>query len=948
MAQVEARKQQTVGSQKLSYRNISNVIDQKTLDFQKFFMDKLSALSQTPALQYSKSGVIRFAAKVGDKIGTDKTDDIFKGLSALRNHIWKGRNGVMGSIVNEMRNGSPEFDAVNKLKDAGNQLEQLRVRTKAEVSSMTLDSFESLTDTESEAMTKSLKLDLASLLSTHTVAEIEQLVSDPAKRAAEISRLEAKLESISNKETFSFWITKSKDLGYFLATKDVTRSGLLLNANAILNEAGTLNVSNAARTPETLQDIDQLISLYGMQETDPAMLNRISSVARNENNRSDDGNGFAFILKYHDQLKKDALENEFDVNPYSMEKGHIDSITDPNVSFKLATLEEGKSLEKAGYKQLGTTPVGSDPMALAIAKATNQPIPEKTYLYTIIDGGITETVSGAAVIGDKRSMGQSQFPSMYNRLTGKVNLKSKDFIRAVNQAERMLNAKQPPVVDPRAYSPVRGKGKERYMVPVLDSTGQFSNYRYVMSESTEKQLLDPNNRVNDILGKMTSVALDKKTRVEQNKNVIDTVFDIFAANKNNEDFGEQFIVFGPNSTDPIIRERYALMPEEAKQYMQYRFGKREMKVNVNQYDILFGYRKYSLGQVFEKEMNDRNVLEQALVNTAVAMFGDKAKFYVQKGERGIQAMMRMVKDFLVIKRFATFVGNEISNDSILALAGMSLPDIVRDKALALDATVQYVDDRKLRDVLERQVAMGLDKIQITTGKRKGTFISQKAASALITKLDSDIEANIVAPLMDAGQFSTMVEDLEQEPDRYGYRSRMEQKIDNALGAKVDNPLIKGARSAGGLILMSHDTTLYKLMSKATIMSDFTSRYALYKHEMEKDIDPKSKDEALKYARHAFVNYDVPTHKSIQYLNDMGLLLFTKYYLRIQFVFLKMLRENPGRAALLAATGGPLGLPTIMDSSVLSGNNPVRLNDSILGLPSAISQAAPLAFIGGAL
>ena len=931
------------------FRQGSNYIDQKSLDLQKAVKKAITKLSNNPFFVGSQNSAVEFAGKVGDAIGTDRTDEMIGAFVAFRNSIWEGRNGPLGSIVNEMRNGNAEFDAVNKLKDAGNKIEQLRVRTKAEVGEDTQNAFgKDLDKNESAAMTKAIKLDLSSLLPSFTSTEIEQLLSDPAKLAQAIAVREARLEKIADKETFSFWITKAKDLGNFLATRDATRRGLLLNPRAILDQAGTLKVNQAPRTPESLQDIDQLATLYAIQQEDAVQVSRMSSVARDEANRTDDGNGFEYILQFHAAFKKDALENEFQDNPYSIQKGHIDRITDPNISFKIATKEEGKSLEKAGYKLHSNQSVGVDPLAAAVAKANGQDAPADTFLYVIRDGGLTETVSGAAIIGDKRSMGQDKFPSMYNRITGKVNLRSKDFIRAVNQAERVLSASDPLPADPRKYQPARGGNPDRYMVPVVDSTGQFSNYRYLMSEATEKDLLNPDNRIDQVLGKMASVALGKVTRVQQNRDVIDTAFDIYRARKNTEGFEAQFQVFGPDSKDPVVRERYALMPEESKRYIEEKWGSRSMMIATNQYDILFGYRKYSLVEAFEKDLNDRNRFEKALVSGFTAAFGDKASYYVSQGERGVQAMIRMMKQFLVIKRVMTFVGNELSNNSILAIAGMTPTDIVRDKALALNATVKYVDDRKALDSINRQMEMDLDKIQITAGKRKGQFISQKAATALKNNLESELEANIVAPLMDAGQYSTMVEDLEREPDRYGYRTRMENRIDTVLGGKINNPLVKGARTAGSFLLMTNDTTLYKLMNKATIMSDFTSRYALYKHEMEKEISPKSKEEAIKYARHAFVNYDVPTHKSLQYLNDMGLLLFTKYYLRIQAVIFQMARENPGRFALLATTGGAFGMPTILDASMLAGNNPVKIADSVLGLPNAIGEAAPLAFIGGAL
>jgi hypothetical protein len=42
----------------------------------------------------------------------------------------------------------------------------------------------------------------------------------------------------------------------------------------------------------------------------------------------------------------------------------------------------------------------------------------------------------------------------------------------------------------------------------------------------------------------------------------------------------------------------------------------------------------------------------------------------------------------------------------------------------------------------------------------------------------------------------------------------------------------------------------------------------------------------------FVNYELPTSRELQYLNDMGGWIFTKYAIRIQKTLYKMIRDNP--------------------------------------------------------
>jgi hypothetical protein len=87
-----------------------------------------------------------------------------------------------------------------------------------------------------------------------------------------------------------------------------------------------------------------------------------------------------------------------------------------------------------------------------------------------------------------------------------------------------------------------------------------------------------------------------------------------------------------------------------------------------------------------------------------------------------------------------------------------------------------------------------------------------------------------------------------------------------------------------------------------------------------------------------VNYDIPTHKGVQYLNDMGFLMFTKYYMRIQKPLVRMVGENPARFMMMLMAQSFLGFSAPSDSSFLT-NNPlsrfVNPLNTIVGAPDEI-------------
>lgn len=87
----------------------------------------------------------------------------------------------------------------------------------------------------------------------------------------------------------------------------------------------------------------------------------------------------------------------------------------------------------------------------------------------------------------------------------------------------------------------------------------------------------------------------------------------------------------------------------------------------------------------------------------------------------------------------------------------------------------------------------------------------------------------------------------------------------------------------------------------------------------------TKDQAIQEASDAFINYDIPMHRGMQWLDDHGFVMFTKYFLRIQRVLMKLTREKPGNVLMTLAVGNYLDMASSMATSASAlgriGNNP---------------------------
>ena len=147
---------------------------------------------------------------------------------------------------------------------------------------------------------------------------------------------------------------------------------------------------------------------------------------------------------------------------------------------------------------------------------------------------------------------------------------------------------------------------------------------------------------------------------------------------------------------------------------------------------------------------------------------------------------------------------------------------------------------------------------------------------------------------------------------------------------------------GKWAFMTHDTPLYKGLSQVNQLSDFVGRYVLYKHLTSRKNNPLSKEDAVQKASDVFVNYDIAMHPGMQYLDDHGFMMFTKYFLRIQKVLLRLTRDNPLRVLLGVALHNQFSsLPMPMNSSMLArvGNNP--FSDGALKFPGTVDETLPI-------
>lgn len=124
---------------------------------------------------------------------------------------------------------------------------------------------------------------------------------------------------------------------------------------------------------------------------------------------------------------------------------------------------------------------------------------------------------------------------------------------------------------------------------------------------------------------------------------------------------------------------------------------------------------------------------------------------------------------------------------------------------------------------------------------------------------------------------------------------------------------------------------YQAAVAATQYGDFVGRYVKFKYDTQ--VNKKDRNDAINEALAAFIYYDIPQPKYLQALNDSGLVMFTKFFLRIQPIIARMYTQNPVSAFSVLALQKSMApgsfSDNIMDYGMGDGltnkwNNPLNL------------------------
>lgn len=862
-------------------------------------------IAESNFVKDSKSVFIRLPGRIVRILNdNDKAKFVLDAASSVQANLGKEKQGFSEQLITEARGlneNLKSFHSLSRMKTKvidGSVLE-----LQSNLKNILAKQFEGVepTDKDMEAVTRGyLKTDLSSL--GLDLNKILELVTNPAKVDSDIATIEASLKKDAH---WNHYQIQTKALGYFMATGKVTSGNLNFNAKQIAQLFGTNKANpNAARVEKS---IDMLVSLYALKYTDTTYKLRLSEFIKKNLNQGA-SNGMNFLQEFHREQKKKDLAEVFQGSEVNYMKGHIREEFDPNISVVLAGSEEGAQYEARGWTK---TELMSD---------KDDPLSDPIHMYVDTHGGETRTIGSIISFTSKQSKGTDTIKR--RQVIGDqapVYSGGKDTAVLFKRKERKYNAQ---LNRASSFDPTKA---ETGMAPLYDLNGVITGYRYIMNEKTKDKILKRDTNAINILAKGAASTLNKVETVGFNKQVVQATKEHFDTNPQGN-----YLAIGPGVQDPELREIYARLPKEAKQDIQDIWGNKTMFVDKRTLTMLFGYRKFSLADELAKDKMNQNYAIRFL-GSVNAILGKPLGYSAEQVARSTgqywQEYVAMNKNFQIIKSGVVTMVNAISNSTQLWVEGLSVVDVLKSQKEAIVELAKYREQNAELFELEKIVELNIEPAK------------EKANKVRIARLKSEISANPVTDVISDGLLQNIVEDVSLVDDQFTKGGKIQDALDKRLFTKVPGFIREGARE----LVLSNQSYLYKKMSQSAQLSDFMARYALYKHSIAKD--KLSREDAANKAIDTFINYDLPTHRGIQYLNDMGFAWFTKYYVRIQRIIIKSFAAKPARSIMLLVlnimTGGAFA--TVFESffSIDGVNNRLGLPDDPIDLLGNLATASVL-------
>lgn len=856
------------------FGQVSETLNSKMSQIAKEFVSRWETdeyMPMMPTAGATKAEWISYAWKIAPRVLADR-----KARPAWKELLKQLGFSYVGDIQTAFMNVATADTlqrGIEKLGMLSENIDKAR-ETRARISADQIrKAFGQLSEQEKNALTLGvLDIDLGSLYGKFD--NLNDILTNDVVLRNNIDTYRSRIRQLVSKEQFNYIVYQAEGLGHYMATH---KSSIVQKFNA---ESIVQNLrQNEDVSSELTSIVDELASLYGVMYTHKDTRNVVAELFRRE------PQGMNFMIKLHRATSEMAKDTIFANSARLMIKGYTKEIFDADITMEVAPINDKARMEKEGFKLVKVLDkAANDSSTTQMAMYVNRNHTQQNYKKSALR--LTDLNRKGMTLTDVRNITNETLAIEYaKRDIAKVKVDSAKLLSAVMDGNKTFNAKD-----------------TGGLVPLYNTEGTAINYRYMMDKRSKRELLGQDIKGPTVLGRMQAVIEDKMDTEEHNNKVFDIIQkDMIENYIPKASLGRnmyRYVTIYGDSTDKEVQEIYKLIPKSIRDRIQ-ELPDQKLAVRADMVRFYFGMREASTFDLIEKFP----ILGPAIVK----LTPKEIKYLVQYAEMVWQAVVSIAKVDIVIRTPAVLIGNIVSNFMYSIQSGYSPLQVLRMQLDAFKGLKEYID--MTHEVVRMENLRAVGKLEEKDWDK-------------LTSLKEDMKKHPAHELVDEGMFQAIIEDVGSD------EFKASNKVTKYLDKKLENAP-QYVKDGANWLYLTERTEFFRMMSTATQFSDFAARqvqHSLNKDRLFKQIEEKSingkievrelswlindevvrdvkyitkdaaKQAAVRYSREqvldAFINYSKPEGKVVDWMNRMGLVMFTKYFMRIQRAIGKSFIDNP--------------------------------------------------------
>ena len=761
----------------------------------------------------------------------------------------------------------------------------------------------------------SITKDLNTRKTTFTNKTLRKLLTDENYLDKLIDATKKALKEIDGKHYY-WHVNQSTGLGIYMA-KHVVTPAQNLNAHNIATGLHSSHTKNATDALE--KAINELATLVAIKNTNQEEKLLIAEAMK------DNWGAIQHIADVIEGFDKNTDETVFKGSKINKIKGYTKELFDDSIIMEIAPLEDKEKMEAEGFK-----------LKSKLRDRAGEVRIKQMALYVTDSGTRPSRVRGAARFNTIKSKGTTITDITFK---DKGNFSTSATMKRANT--EILHIKQ--LADEQAKAMESGNydfsNAVRGLAPVLDDYGNVIDYRYMMDKDTKKGILKQDTRISEVMARSFGSLLDKDRSEKHNLEVLKSLKEDMLANwssgsKGNDGLTE-YALIGPKSSDPKMRELFYMLPNEFKEFIKNRAD----KTLAVRRDLLYTYFGYS-----DMTIANFPMLKKVTPKVMLRFLKIAEKMWIE--------MIKVVKTNILVKMPTVLIGNIVSNMLQSFVRGYNPFKVAKLYVESYRDIKDYNNNtRRLQDLenRKREIIVAINRGALTETRRKKLSIELKRVSGEMSAINRRIKNSNIDELVKLG-LDQNVEDSANDSERSS--NKLVNFIENNVLDKVPETVKTGL----DIIFITRRTKFYKVANEFLEVSDLIARDVQNRMEKEVEIkqangtrtlpdwwvEEKRKDnsgylykkklvgserkeflEKAKKVRHYdlvedYIAYTKPSGRFEEWLNKVGILMFTKYVKRIQRVISKTGSKNLLKTAIVTLVFGHLfGIPGIFAQSILS-------------------------------